>query len=139
MDSPSCDGMVVSPAPWLDEAAQCQSCSGVCRVLVWHVPTAWPEGTKDLGRDRRVTSSELPSAGAPVWKPGGHKMFSFRGRAIAGWRTSRPPSGKLTGVLKASRELMCFKGIANQLGCPVRLRLLPFEVGYFCVVLIDSD
>ena len=77
--------MVVSPAPWLDEAAQSQSRSGVYRVLVWHVPLAWPEGAEDLGRDRRVTSSALPSAEAPVWKPGWHNMFCFGWRAMAGW------------------------------------------------------
>ena len=77
--------MVVSPPPWPDEAARCQSCSGVYRVLVWHVPLAWPEGAEDLGRDRRVASTALPSADAPVWRPGWHDMFCFEWKAFAVW------------------------------------------------------
>ena len=100
-------------------------------MLVWHVSTAWLEGAEDLCQDRRVLASALPSANAPVWNSGWHNMFCFGWRAVAERANIPSLSGMLTGVLKASRELMCFKGIANQLSRPVCLRLLPFEVGYF--------
>ena len=106
-DSTSCDGMVVSPALLLDKTAQCRSCSGVYRVLVWHVPLAWPEGAEDLGRDRRVASTALPSADAPVWRPGWHDMFCFKWTASTVWPRLLPRAEGSHVVLKTICFLSC--------------------------------